>query len=134
MKYSELDAILKKVSEYPVTLPNILERYSKTITETDPEITPEQKSQRDILARQLMLQRTTPAGHRYCAQTMIYDALNLFLRNTNCYRELRKLLSLPDCTTLRNYFGKLGTPGTDCDCKNVISSVFFNLEGLQKYC
>ena len=35
---------------------------------------------------------------------------------------------------MRNYFGKLGTPGADQECKDVVKSVFLKLDGLQKYC
>ena len=35
---------------------------------------------------------------------------------------------------MRNYFGKLGTPGSDQECKDVVKSVFLKLDGLEKYC
>ena len=134
-RYSELDMILTKLSEYQIPVTNLLEKCSGEIVEIlhHEDVSSSQKHQLDFLSRQLLIQRSNPTGRRYCAQT-VYDALNLFLRNKNCYRQLRKLIALPDSTTLRQYFGKLGTPGSENECEHVISSVFSKLQGLQKYC
>ena len=45
-------------------------------------------------------------------------------------------MSLPSGKTLKSYFAKLGTPGSNEECKRVIEAVFSQglEEGLQKYC
>ena len=63
-------------------------------------------SQLHFLSRQLLLQRFQLTGCRYCSQTA-YNALNLFLRVRNCYRELGTILALPKVNTPRSYLGTL---------------------------
>ena len=44
------------------------------------------------------------------------------------------MLAVPDFSTLRSYFGKLGTPSFDAECQHIVNSVFEKLEGSQKFC
>ena len=133
--FSEVKAIIEKLLSFEIPAASFLEKISADIANLshDCDISNTQTKQLDFMSRQLSLQSVKSGGRRYCVQTA-YDALNLFLRNKNCYKELRKLVALPNDVTLRQYFGKLGTPGIENECKKVVTTVFSKLEGPQKYC
>ena len=133
--FSEVRAIIEKLISFEVPVANILKKVSADIANLsqDSKMSNVQVKQLNFMSRQLSLQSFKAGGRRYSAQT-VYDALNLFLRNKNCYKEIRKLLALPSDVSLRQYFGKLGTPGVEGECRNVVTAVFSKLEGAQKYC
>ena len=60
-------------------------------------------------------------------------AISLYLRSRSCYKELRKSLSLPHPKTIQSCFGKLGTPGTDNECRSTAGKVYSTLTGKQLY-
>ena len=65
-------------------------------------------------------------GRRYTAELM--------LRSRSCYKALLNILALPSIQTVKLYFGKLGSPESLGECKEVVSNVFSKLDGFQKYC
>ena len=58
----------------------------------------------------------------------ISEAANLFLRSRNAYRALRVILILPCKNTVRSFFGKFGTAGSEAECIQVVSDVFLSLD------
>ena len=87
-----------------------------------------------FLCEQLQMLSSDSKGNRYSKAPVTFrTALTLFLRSRNCYNELRKTLNLPHPKTIKSCFGKLGTPGTDEECRKTIEKVFATLEGNQRF-
>ena len=72
-------------------------------------------------------------GRHYTAELM-RTAIELMLRSRSCYKFLLNILDLPSIQTVKSYFGKLGSPESLGECKEVVSNVFSKLDGFQKYC
>ena len=89
--FSEVKAIIEKLLSFEIQAASFLEKISADIANLsqDCDISNTQAKQLDFMSRQLSLQSVKSGGRRYCVQTA-YDALNLFLRNKTCYKELRK--------------------------------------------
>ena len=64
----------------------------------------------------------------------ITEAPNIFLRSRSAYKALREILVLPSEKHLKSFFGKLGTPSSLNECKDVIQKVFSCLADKQKLC
>lgn len=136
-KYSQLRAIIDYVRKYfidptdsAVMFGTQLEELLENNTDDDDEL------QRRILflCEQLQMLSTDSKGNRYSKTPVTFrTALTLFLRSRNCYNELRKTLNLPHPKTIKSSFGKLGTPGTDEECRKTIEKVFATLEGNQLF-
>ena len=74
-----------------------------------------------FLCEQSQMISSDSKGNRYSKTPVTFrTALTLFLRSRNCYNELRKTLNLPHPKTIKSCFGKLGTPGTDEECRKTI--------------
>ena len=72
-------------------------------------------------------------GRRYTTELM-QTAIELMLRSHSCYKALPNILALPSIQTVKSYFGKLGSPESRRECKEVVSNFFSKLDGFQKYC
>ena len=72
-------------------------------------------------------------SRRYSA-SMVRAALEIFLRNRNCYKFLRNVLALPHEKDLIKYFGDLQSPGSLEECTSTVKAVFDKLENMQRYC
>lgn len=135
-KYSEIDKVIEKVSSFPIDIHNELTQLSETLTElcNDSDDIDEQVKEKILfLLEQVKMCCVGSKGRRYSGQ-LIQSAVELMLRSRNCYRSLLNFLSLPNIKTLKSYFGKLGSPESIEVCKEVISSVFAKLDGLERYC
>ena len=73
------------------------------------------------------------SGRRYTHEN-ITAALNIFLRSRCAYNALREILILPSEKHLKSFFGKLGTPSSLNECKEVIEKVFAEFNDKQKLC
>ena len=107
-RYSELRKILAKLDDYDLS--EKLSMYSDGILQ---EILNQQENldakrfkQLHFLSEQLKLQSCLPKGRKYSA-SMVRAALEIFLRNRNCYKFLRNVLALPHEKDLIKYFGNL---------------------------
>ena len=81
----------------------------------------------------ILLHAKGPNGYRYDRECVL-EAINLFLRSRCAYKSLRGILILPSQKYLRSYFGKLGSPGSFNECKEVIDRVFLKLDDNKKIC
>ena len=61
-------------------------------------------------------------------------AIELMVRSRSCYKALLNILALPSIQAVKSYFGRLGSPESLGECKEVVSNVFSKLDGFQKYC
>ena len=87
-----------------------------------------------LLAEQLKIVSSNQCGNRYSTSPISFrTAISLYLRSRSCYRELRKTLSLPHPKTIQSCFGKLGTPGTDEECRSTTAKVFETLNEQQLF-
>ena len=74
-----------------------------------------------FLVEQLNIQNAKPCGNRYGnSPTILWTALNLYMRSRSCYNELRKTITLPHPRTIQSCFGKLGTPGSLKECTQTV--------------
>ena len=137
-KYSQLRVIIDYVRSYVIDLTDSavmfgiqLEELLENNTDDDDEL----RRRILFLCEQLqMLSSADSKGNRYSKTPVTFrTALTLFLRSRNCYNELRKTLNLPHPKTIKSCFGKLGTPGTDEECRKTIEKVFAILEGNQRF-
>ena len=60
------------------------------------------------------------------------EAINICLRSQIAYKAVRSLLFLPHSKAIKNYFGKLGSPGSIRKCFTVNRNVFGNLQVMKK--
>ena len=83
----------------------------------------------EFICSQLKAHTTTRQhqGKKYDVY-LISEAVNLFLRSRNAYRALRTILILPCENTVRSFFGKFGTAGSEQECIQVVSDVFSSLD------
>ena len=72
-------------------------------------------------------------GRRYTLEN-ITAALNIFLRSRSAYKVIREILVLPSEKHLKSSFGKLNTPDSLNECKDVIQKVFSGLIDTQTLC
>lgn len=135
-KFSELDKVIEKVTSFPIDIHNELTKLSEILIELcndSDDIDEKVKKKVGFLLEQVKMCCVGSRGRRYSSQ-LIQSAIELMLRSRNCYRSLLNFLSLPNIKTLKSYFGKLGSPESIEVCKEVISSVFLKLDGLERYC
>ena len=134
--YSQVSDIISYLIDFPIDFQNDLrhigEHLKATLSTLD-GIEDERKKKLDFIFNQLILHSKNTGGQRYDAPT-VRDALEIFLRRRNAYKVLRQFLILPCGRTLRSYFGKLGSAGSDGECRAVISNVFSQLDGLNTCC
>lgn len=133
--YSQLMNILERMQTFEVSLIQISNIFGSNLQELiqsndDNEITRKVL----FLAEQLKLINTSATGNRYCSTPISFKtAISLYLRSRSCYAELRQTLQLPHPLTIQACFGKLGTPGTDKECRDTITKVYSTLTGKQLY-
>ena len=134
-RYSQLNSIISKLEDFEVDLPSKLKNMGEQLSllASNDEMDDEQKIQLQFLAEQLQLQSQSANNRRYSAFT-VNIAISAYLRSRNCYAAFRDTLALPHPKTIKNYFGKLGTPGSLEECSKVIATVFNKLEGSQIFC
>ena len=91
------------------------------------------RKQLDFMSNQLILHSAGKSGQKYNAST-VRSALEVYLRSRGAHRALRQLLIVPCGKTMMSYFGKLGSAGSNTECKAVVSNVFSQLEGVGRSC
>ena len=134
--YSQINKIITYLTCTPINIRSDLkyigERFKYLVNHSE-EHDDEIKKKLDFLCTQMVLHANDTGGHRYDVST-VRNALEIFLRSRNAYKALREYLILLCDKTLRSYFGKLGSVGSDTECKAVVTNVFSELEDQEKCC
>ena len=132
-QYAQLKNILDYLNKIPFNLASELESSGKRILElynlgdtSDVDLVKE-KQMKFNCNQMILLHAKGPNGYRYNRECVL-EAINLFLRSRCTYKSLRDILILPSQKYLRSYFGKLGSPGSFNECKEVIDRVFLKLD------
>ena len=134
-RFSKLDLIIEKLEMFDMHLSTELQSIGEQVFALLPrnDLSEQKKTQLDFIGSQILLQTYDPNGRRY-SPSIMKQAIVLFLRSRNCYSSIRDILALPSAKTLTKYFGCLGDPGSNEECKRTIDSVFSELNGMQKFC
>ena len=93
----------------------------------------ETKHRVTFLASQVFLSSYKSNG-RWYTPFDIKVAIDIFLRSRNSYSALRQTVIVPHPNTIKLLFGKIETPGSINEGKEVMQSVFSELNEKQRYC
>ena len=136
-RFSEVDSIIDKVRKFPMNIQTEIKQTADNLIsqcgDNDALDIPIKKRINFLCDQLTLCCASGDKGRRYSVEIM-QIAIELMLRSRNCYKALLNILALPSIQTVKSYFGKLGSPESLGECKEVISNVFSKLDGFQKYC
>ena len=115
--YSQVNKIITKLesteTDFRAEVKALTGQLMKLCTQDD-SINDASAKKLEFICAQLKAHTTTRQhqGKKYDVY-IISEAVNLFLRSRNAYRALRAILILPCKNTVRSFFGKFGTAGSE---------------------
>ena len=135
-KYSDVGNIIDSLKSSDADIHKELHHFGESLQNMllndNSDIDSDQMKRLKFLCNQLIAQ-----GHKkHCEQNapILQDAIDLFLRSRSAYKAMCKVLMLPSLRTISRFFENVAEAGGEQECVNVIKTVFWKLEGLEKFC
>ena len=124
-RYSQLTNIIDHLSKVKPVLEDELRAVEKQLTNLShhEDINEDLKYRLTFYSSQIRLSSFKSQGRRYTPFD-IKVAVDIFLRSRNCYSALRRTIILPHPNTIKSLFGRIETPGSINECKEVVKSFF----------